>query len=180
MPWDLGCRKVQSRVIKMIEQDKPLFIIGSPPCTVFSNLQNLSRDKRDAAIVYEELRVGRAHLEFCARLYETQVKGGRFFVHEHPASAKSWAEPSMVRVAALPGVGAATVDMCMYGLRVKDGDTEGLARKSTRLMSNSHEVIKRMESRCVNLDPATSSIDRHVHIPLVSGRARQCQVYPRA
>ena len=73
MPWDLGCSKVQSRVVKMIAKDEPLFVIGSPPCTVFSNLQNLSRDKRDAAVVAEELRVGRAHLEFCARLYEMQV-----------------------------------------------------------------------------------------------------------
>ena len=101
-------------------------------------------------------------------------------MHEHPASATSWSEPSMVRVAALPGVEAAMVDMCMYGMRVKDGDLEGLARKTTRLMSNSNEVVKRMQSRCVNLDPTTTAADRHVHVPLVGGRARQCQVYPRA
>ena len=59
----------------------------------------------------------------------------------------------MVKVAALGGVGAAMVDMCMYGLRVKAGDAEGLARKTTRLLSNSTEVIKRMQVRCVNLDP---------------------------
>ena len=100
-------------------------------------------------------------------------------MHEHPASATPWSEPSMVRVAALPGVEAATVDMCMYGMRVKEGDQEGLARKTTRLMSNSNEVVKRMHSMCVNLDPNTAAADRHVHVPLVGGRARQCQVYPR-
>ena len=40
--WDLGCRKVQVRVRKMVLQDKPLFLIGSPPCTPFSTLQNIS------------------------------------------------------------------------------------------------------------------------------------------
>ena len=77
----------------------------------------------------------------------------------------------MVKVAALGGVGAAMVDMCMYGLRVKAGDAEGLPRKTTRRLSNSTEVIKRMQVRCVNLDPQTAAADRHVHIPLVSGRS---------
>ena len=78
LPWDLSCVRVQRRVLKMVEKDQPLFLIGSPPCTVFSNLQNLSRGKQDAAVVAEELRVGRLHLEFCAKLYELQVKGGGF------------------------------------------------------------------------------------------------------
>ena len=86
----------------------------------------------------------------------------------------------MVKVAALGGVGAAMVDMCMYGLRVKAGDAEGLAWKTTRLLSNSTEVIKIMQVRCVNLDFQNAAADRHVHIPLVSGRARRCHVYPRA
>ena len=51
LPWHLSCVRVQRRVLKMVEKDQPLFLIGSPPCTVFSNLQNLSRGKRDAAVV---------------------------------------------------------------------------------------------------------------------------------
>ena len=46
-PWDLGKREVRARVRKLVAESKPFMLIGSPPCTMFSTLQNLSKAKRD-------------------------------------------------------------------------------------------------------------------------------------
>ena len=66
----------------------------------------------------------------------------------------------MLKVATDTQVGMALVDMCMYGLRMEDGDIEGLARKRARLMTNSHKVFKKVETHCTN---------DHEHVPLCRG-----------
>ena len=168
-PWDLGCKKVQCRVRNMVIQDKPLFLIGSPPCTPFSSLQNLSKHKRDPKIVAEERRVGVAHLEFCMSLYMTQIAENRFFIHEHPSTVTSWQEAAVLQVAALVGVDIAEVDMCVYGMRADTGPVQGIAKKPTKILSNSSEVLKRIPAKCPG---------DHEHVKLDSGRAKRCQIYP--
>ena len=175
--WDLGCRQVQDRVRKMVMQDKPLFLIGSPPCTPFSTLQNISKYKRDPKIVAEERRVGLVHLEFCMSLYVLQIAGSRFFIHEHPSRATSWEEKEVLKVAAMEGVGIAEVDMCCYGMRVETGPVQGIAKKPTKILSNSAEVLKRIPAKCPNDVPGSDI--RHNHVKLESGKAKRCQIYPR-
>ena len=176
--WDLSLKSVQERVRKMVRQDKPLFLIGSPPCTAFSTLQNLSEHKRDPKVVAAEREAAEQHLKFCMSLYMLQVKEGRCFIHEHPAYATSWAVKEVVQLLAEERVDVAEVDMCCYGMVAKDQDgREGPAKKRTKIMSNSVEVLKRIAIRCPNNDP--SSTIRHEHVPLESGRAKKCQVYPR-
>ena len=89
-PWDLSKPGKQARLKELINTTEPYFLIGSPPCTPFSNLQNLNKAKRDPRIVKEELAAGRAHLKVCCAEYTRQHKAGRYFVHEHPHSASSW------------------------------------------------------------------------------------------
>ena len=175
--WDLSRPEVQARAMKLLITTKPLFLIGSPPCTAFSPLQNLSKGKRDPAIVEAELKAARVHLDFCMRLYKMQVKGGRFFVHEHPHDASSWNENSVKEVMNLQGVDIASVDMCVYGMRVNTGPVQGPARKRTRIMSNSRHVLRRVACVCPSAGPDESP--HHRHVPLESGRAKRCQVYPR-
>ena len=74
--------------MQLIERTKPLLVIGSPPCTAFSRLQELSRHKRDAGIVRAEIDHAVEHVRFCADVYKTQLKSGRLFLHEHPHTAK--------------------------------------------------------------------------------------------
>lgn len=47
--WDLSRARKRRRLWSLMKQRKPLVIIGSPPCTCFSSLQNLSADKGDEA-----------------------------------------------------------------------------------------------------------------------------------
>eukprot|EP00969_Alexandrium_andersonii_P120264 5316902-Alexandrium_andersonii.AAC.1 len=46
----------------------------------------------------------RVHREFVAQLYEAQLARGARFLHEHPAPAASWQEPSTKRLLARPEV----------------------------------------------------------------------------
>ena len=48
-PWDLGKPEVRERVRKMVHETKPFIVIGSPPCTLFCPLQELSKNKRNEA-----------------------------------------------------------------------------------------------------------------------------------
>ena len=44
---DFAHPKVQSHVLKLLDSTRPLFSVGSPPCTAFYPLQNLSRRSRE-------------------------------------------------------------------------------------------------------------------------------------
>ena len=146
-PWDLADPKVQSRVKKLVVETKPFLLIGSPPCTMFSSLQNLSKHKANKAEWDKKMKEAEKHLAFCMELYRIQIRGKRFFLHEHPHNATSWKMKEVIQVMAEVDVEVTECDMCAYGLVVKEGDEEVIARKRTKLMSNSPEVIKRCSRR---------------------------------
>ena len=79
-----------------------------------------------------------------------QRSAGRCFLHEHPNTATSWQMPEVVAFASKSDVETAVCDMCAYGMKVRDGEGEAYARKSTRLMSNAPEVLKRLRKTCSN------------------------------
>ena len=43
----------------------------------------------------ERLAEGRLHLKFVAALYHLQLSRNKWFLHEHPVGAESWAKPEM-------------------------------------------------------------------------------------
>ena len=56
-------------------------------------------------------------MQFMVKLYKKQVEGGRIFVHENPAHAKSWAPPCIRKMARETGVQIVEADQCMFGLK---------------------------------------------------------------
>ena len=75
-------------------------VIRSPPCTYFSMLQELSKfnmrhDERWLARFNDNLIKAIDHIKFCIKLYFRQMEAGRYWLHEHPWSAKSWQIPEM-------------------------------------------------------------------------------------
>ena len=62
--WDLATPAVQAKVKRMVLEQQPLFVIGSPPCTAFSQLQGLNNSKRDPTVVAQELAAACAHIMF--------------------------------------------------------------------------------------------------------------------
>ena len=204
-PWDLSKLEVRKRVKKLVIETKPFMLIGSPPCTLFSALQNLSKDKRNKEKFEKEMIIARKHIQFCIELYTIQMNGGRYFLHEHPESATSWSLKEVVELAAREGVEMTVCDMCAYGMMIEDDQGEALVEKSTKFLTNSPEVCKRISRRCTNkvavrdrvvesgerlcvpadeaarpkLQGGVHPRDAHRHASLLNGRAKRCQVYPR-
>ena len=106
------------------------------------------------------------------------MKAGRFFLHEHPHAATSWGMEEMKKMMATKDVEITTCDMCAYGMKSTDTEGEAPAQKRTKLMSNCHEIIKRVSAQCANKTAERDS-DIHRHIQLIGGKAKACQVYPR-
>ena len=143
--WDLSRPEVQSRVKRLIRTTQPLFVVGSPPCTPFSPLQEISRAKRDANVMAEELRRGKAHIRFCLEIYAMQLSAKRHFIHEHPERSKAWDMPEVKQFFLRPEVDAVTIHMCAFGMTAVDEIGEAPVQKATRIMSSSAEVLKRID-----------------------------------
>ena len=205
-PWDFSLHQVREKVRKMIRDTKPFLVICSPPCTMFSSLQNLSKNKRDQGEWQRLMKIAEQHIKFCVEIYKSQIAGRRFFLHEHPHSASSWQMKEIKEMMMHEEVEVTECDMCAYGLVVADKDGTALARKRTRLMSNSPEIMKRCSRQCSNGNAAVESGERlraptdetamsklrkgakkmdarsqefHRHADLTGGRARFAQVYPK-
>ena len=172
-PWNFNLRSDRREARELIDQRQPDWLIGSPPCTAFSiwnyamNYPKMSKDKVQIA-----LAEGRTHLAFMASLYRKQILRGKYFLHEHPATALSWKEDAITQLSKLPSVYTTVADQCMYGLTSPTGadGTERLpSMKPTRFMTNSIHMQAKLSTRC----------DRsHKHQQLVGGRCAEAAFYP--
>ena len=93
--WNFAEPEARERAWKLIKQSKPYVVIGSPPCTMFSRLQELNchmhREDPNWLQEFEWLKARAVkHIECCVEIYEYQLQHGRHFIHEHPWTAKSW------------------------------------------------------------------------------------------
>ena len=98
--YDFDDIKDQNRAWKVIRESKPLVVIGSPPCTHFSMLQELNIAVHGKNVEWmrkfeEAKRKAVRHVEFCCKIYEFQLGQQRHFLHEHPWSARSWKLPGV-------------------------------------------------------------------------------------
>ena len=120
-------------------EHRPLVMVGSPPCTPFSQLQTLNPQTEKAKQKWDE---GVEHMLFVASLYRRQLKEGRVFLHEHPSHAKYWGLREIQKLAKAQGVAVYEADQCMYGLRTWGNNTAETvhARKATKFMNNSRAL----------------------------------------
>ena len=64
-----------------------MLLVGSPMCTAFSTWQMINNKISCPVTVAADLRRAKEHLAFCVELYRLQARGGRNFLHGHPAYA---------------------------------------------------------------------------------------------
>ena len=120
-PWDFSIEANRRRARERVITQKPMLLVGSPMCTAFSAWQHINNRKRDPTIVSREYVQAMVHMRFCMELYELQHKADRYFLHEHPASAMSWAEPEIRRNALMPNVTTVIGDQYQYEAQDKEG-----------------------------------------------------------
>jgi hypothetical protein len=146
--WDFTQEAMRREAREIVETEEPTFLIGSPPCTQYCSWQLLNAQKFGWPEGEVERRMVAAdvHLAFMAELYLIQMKGGRYFLHENPEGARSWERKSMAEIASDPRVNKVVGDQCQYGQQSSNGNP---VRKSTGWMSNSPEILKKLERRCL-------------------------------
>eukprot|EP00973_Karenia_brevis_P004900 675185-Karenia_brevis.AAC.1 len=172
-PWNFDDPQCRLRAKDLVRKTKPLLLVGSPMCTWFSTLMNLNFPKMDPTVVAQNLDRAIDHLKSTLELYQIQLDGGRYFLHEHPAGASSWKLPEMVQFMEQAGIVSAVSNMCCFGMETTslDGEASELVAKPTRFMTNAEELLKIIHRRCEG---------GHKHGRLISGRAKGAAVYPPA
>jgi hypothetical protein len=121
----------------------------------------LNKARRDPKTVAEELRIGKAHMNFCIDVYRMQMRSGRHFAHEHPAGSTSWNMPEVKQFILEYGIESVKMNMCSFGMTSRDEEGIGLVAKPTRILSSSPEILKRVDRPCVaDIGMFTSSQER--------------------
>jgi hypothetical protein len=169
--WNFLLAEDRARCRRQLAREKPYLVIGSPPCTPFSRLQNLNRRRGDPKERLRRQVEGKVLLDFAVEVYRAQLARGAHFVHEHPLTATSWDEPSVAALRALPQVQEVTAHQCCFGLAARDssGSVE-LVKKPTRFLSSAPLLLKELSRRCSG---------GHRHTQLLGGRrAAAAAVYP--
>ncbi len=181
-PWNFDLKEKRTRAMMLLRTQRPLFLIGSPPCTAWSTWQALNNEKhmRDPEVVRREQVRAMVHLRFVAQMYQEQVNHGRYFVHEHPANATSWPKSCIEAVMKLQGVERVNGDQCQYGASVKSGPHKGAPiKKPTGFMSNAPEVLARLSRRCQSRHGSECSRRAGGHHAHCEGKiAREAAEYP--
>jgi len=91
MPWDFSRPEKRDKARRMVREQKPYVLIGSPECRAFSTWQALNAAKSmDPDKLKREKTKATLHLNFMISLYEEQIEAGKYFLHEHPRFATSW------------------------------------------------------------------------------------------
>ena len=131
--WDFNIAEHRRKAWFKVKDESPYLLIGSPPCTYFSMLQELNvavhaHKPEWRANVEEERRKAKIHVEFCCTLYMEQLKQGRRFFHEHPWSARSWVLPCMQEVMSHPSVELVQGRMCQFRMTTHIDKKDGKGR----------------------------------------------------
>ena len=123
--WDFRVEFMCKIALEALLTLQMAWLVQSPPCTVFSDLQRLFNIKRITPEAWQaRLAAGMQLLECSMLCARAQVDGGRFFAFEHPARASSWATEVVCGIASLESVSVVEFDMRP-------------TRKRTKIMTNS-------------------------------------------
>ena len=71
--WDFRLQEHRAQARKYVKENEPKLLIGSPMCTMFSTLQNLSEWSEEKQKKWVEARM---HIQFVCEPYEERIKGG--------------------------------------------------------------------------------------------------------
>ena len=93
-----------------MREDKPLLMLGYPPCRVFSMRQHLNRHKNSKEWRDElDIRKGEAirNVKLFVFFYRMLTAEGGYFLHAHPHGATSWELEAVENIKDKPGVARA-------------------------------------------------------------------------
>ena len=151
---DIRVESYRTQARHNIAMSDPLIVLGAPPCTVFSSMQNIDQKYHGTPEWQSKYEQGILLLQFSVDVYWDQVARGKFFLHEHPAAASSWDLPMIKELAEHLGVLIVTGDMCRWGMHLpEESHNQGteqsvLVKKPTKWMTNCPALASTLGVRC--------------------------------
>ncbi|CAK0791003.1 unnamed protein product [Prorocentrum cordatum] len=149
--WDLLRADHRREMWRQLAEDQPEWVGMSPPCTLFSILQYMNK-QRDTPEYQRRLASARLLLRLCVQVAEYQLAHDRHFYIEQPQSAQSWNEPAMIRLRRQDRAYEAVGHGCQYGYH--DAISGKPYRKAFRFITSSPvlaqvEVEESLQARAV-------------------------------
>ena len=184
LPWDFSRKVKRDRARKILREQKPYMLIGSPQCKEFCTWQRLNEARHpDNGERQAARKAAEAHLRFVSLLYKDQHDGGRYFLHEHPRWATSWSVRAIESISQLPGVQTVHGDQCQYGAETQSSDSisekGSPILKPTGFMTNAPKVAQALSRRCAGVGGSCSRPEGGIHRQCSGKHAREAQKYPR-
>ncbi len=178
--WDFSKAEKREKARQKLRAQKPYVLIGSPCCRQFCTWQALNRFKHGQSAEAKRAEIeAKLHLDFVVSLYHDQLDGGRYFVHEHPYWATSWAEAKIKELMDTPGVRRIRTDQCQFGQEIKSGKYKGQPiNKPTGFMTNSECIAAAMSKTCQGRGGQCSRPGGGAHALCSGIHAQRAAVYP--
>ena len=117
--WDGLQAGGQQWLFEELASRRPKLLILSPPCTYLCQLMGLNWWKMDRQVRETKLQDAIKLLDLAIWAAEFQLRGGRDFLIEHPAHAKTWVRPNVKALCMSEQVMIAPFHQCVYGLQSK-------------------------------------------------------------
>ena len=157
-------------VKRFFREQRPGLTIISPPCTLFSIMQNMNVDQEN---FQQRLREARVLLHFACEIVEIIEDYSGIYLLEQPMTSRAWMERALQKVIQKENCILAKCDQCQFGLHDRAG---GIMKKPTGWITNSPRIAEQLNRQCQG---------EHQHTPVLgscmgSSRATQAQEYPPA
>jgi hypothetical protein len=110
---DLNTTEGRNYVWETITRQKPKMIFLAPPCTPWSQMQNINNQE----MVEAQRRAAVPLLCFCLDVAKYQSSTGNYFIIENPSTSYIWRTKQFLSISCLSGVQWKNTDLCMFGLR---------------------------------------------------------------
>ena len=163
-PWDFNVPEQRNKCVREILEQRPSFLIGSPVCTMFSILQGLNKARMDLNKWEASWNKGVCRMLFAIKSYRIQAIAGKFFPHEHPASASNWKLPETQALMEDYKLKKVNGQNCRFGVTGTDEIGLGVVKNPPGVPPMSAEQLDR---KCMG---------GRQHVQLCSGQARACRV----
>ena len=158
---DLLKASERQKVRFYLQTVKPGFTCVSPPCVMYSILQNLNQKYLDSPEKIREharrMVEARILMDFGAEVCKLVASYGGTFLFEQPLTSKAWKETKVQQLLSDLRNQLAKNDQCMFNLRSSSG---ALHRKPTGWLTNNEEIYKVLNVRCSG---------GHAHEPVLGG-----------
>ena len=175
---DLLDEAMREEVRRHVKTTKPGLVVISPPCTLFSILQNLCKRIREAnpkllSEYLRKLRTAKVLLRFGIEIANEVRNYGGIFLFEHPLTSKAWQTRELLQLIDEADVYVTKGDQCMYGMKSPAGQPR---RKPTGWCTNSARLAEALSRTCDGTHTHEQVIGREAGSK--ENRSRESQRYP--